>query len=189
MASFYNTKELSELGFKSVGKNILISRKASLYGVSRISIGNNVRIDDFCFLSAGEGGIIIGNYVHISAYSSLVGQGEIILEDFVGISSKVTIYSSSDDFYGEYMSNPTVPSEFTGVISAPVLLCKHVLIGCGAVVLPGVTINTGAAIGALSLVVDDCDSFYIYKGNPATKLLKRSKKLLELEKEFLSTLK
>jgi dTDP-4-amino-4,6-dideoxy-D-glucose acyltransferase len=188
MSSFYNPEELYKLGFKSIGKNVLISKKSSLYGVSRISIGDNVRIDDFCFISAGVGEIVIGNYVHISAYSSLVGQGKIILEDFVGVSSKVTIYSSSDDYLGENMSNPTVPSEFTGVTSAPVILCKHTLIGCGAVILPGVTLNVGVAVGALSLITENCDSFYIYQGNPAKKLIKRSKKLLELEKEFLSRL-
>ena len=66
---------------------------------------------------------------------------------------------------------------------------RHVLIGSGAVLLPGITIKTGAVIGALSLVIGDCDEFYIYKGNPAKKLLKRSKKLLEREQEFLATLK
>jgi galactoside O-acetyltransferase len=87
------------------------------------------------------------------------------------------------------MSNPTVPSEYTCVTHADVLICKHVLIGSGAIILPGVTISTGAVIGALSMVNENCEEFYIYKGNPAKKLLKRSKKLLELEKEFLSTLK
>lgn len=69
--SFYSTKELVELGFAEVGQNVFISRKASFYGIERISIGNNVRIDDFCVLSAGEGGINIGNYIHITVYNSI----------------------------------------------------------------------------------------------------------------------
>jgi len=189
MIPFYSSEELNTLGFKSLGENVLISRKTSFYGVSRISIGNNVRIDDFCVLSTGQGGIEIGNYVHIAIFSSLQGEGKITLEDFVGISSKVSIYSSNDDYYGEFMSNPTVPVKFIGATHAPVTLRKHVLIGSGAVLLPGIIVNTGAVIGALSLVYENCEEFYIYKGNPAKKLIKRSKKLLELEKEFLSTLK
>lgn len=185
MNSFYTDEELKTLGFKSIGSNVLISRKTSFYGISRISIGNNVRIDDFCVLSAGKGGIEIGNYVHIAIFSSLQGEGKITLQDFVGISSKVSIYSSNDDYFGEFMSNPTVPSKYTRVTHADVMICKHVLIGSGAVLLPGILVKTGAVIGALTLVYENCDEFYIYKGNPARKVIKRSKKLLNLEKEFL----
>ncbi len=44
---FYDSSELSKLGLKSVGKNVLISDKCSIYNPSNISIGDNVRIDDF----------------------------------------------------------------------------------------------------------------------------------------------
>ena len=190
MASFYNTEELAKIGFKSFGEQVLISRKASFYGVSRISIGNNVRIDDFCFISAGSGGIQLGNYIHIGAYASLTGgDAKITLEDFSGISSRVSIYSSNDDYSGEFMSNPTIPNEFKGVTHAEVLLCRHSIVGSGSIILPGVTLNEGAAVGALSLVNKDCEAFYIYKGNPAKKIVKRSQRLLEVEKIFLKTVK
>ena len=55
--SFLNDEQLKDLGLKSYGKNVIISDKASLYNAKNISIGNNVRIDDFCILSAGDGGI------------------------------------------------------------------------------------------------------------------------------------
>lgn len=188
MTSFYSKEELSEIGFKSIGDNVLISRKASFYGISRISIGNNVRIDDFCVLSAGKGGIHIGNFIHIAVFASLMGEGKITLEDFSGISSKVSVYSSCGDFSGAFMSNPTVPSEFTNVIHADVTICRHALVGSGSVILPGVTLRDGAAVGALSLVNKDCEEYYIYKGNPAKKVVKRSRELLKLEKELLKTL-
>lgn len=188
MTSFYTDSELKEIGFKSIGTNVLLSRKTSLYGVSRISIGSNVRIDDFCVISAGIGGIEIGNYVHIAVYVSLQGDGKITMEDYSGISSRTAIYSSNDDYFGNYMSNPTIPKQFTNVKSAPVTICKHVLVGSSSVVLPGVTLNIGCAIGALSLVTRDCEEFYIYSGNPLRKVSERSRKLLEHEKnldEFL----
>ena len=68
MSSFYTVEELSSLGLKSYGHNVLISRKCSIYGAVNITIGDNVRIDDFCILS---GNITIGSNVHISAYVSL----------------------------------------------------------------------------------------------------------------------
>ena len=95
---FYSKEELSNMGFKSLGENVLISDKASIYGIKNIEIGSNVRIDDFCIISAGEGGIKIGNYVHIACYAHLIGSGQIIVEDHAQISGKVSIYSSSDDF-------------------------------------------------------------------------------------------
>ncbi|EQD33256.1 galactoside O-acetyltransferase, partial [mine drainage metagenome] len=61
--SFLDAAELKALGLDSYGKNVLISRKCSIYGASRIELGDNVRIDDFCVLSAGDGGIKIGSYI------------------------------------------------------------------------------------------------------------------------------
>lgn len=188
MTSFYSIEELSEIGFKSLGNNVLISRKASFYGVSRISIGNNVRIDDFCVLSTGKGGIYIGNFVHIAVFSSLMGEGKITFEDFSGISSRVSVYSSNDDYTGEFMTNPTVPSEYANVFHADVTICRHALVGSGSIILPGVTLKEGAVIGALSLVNKDCDEYYIYKGNPAKKIVERSRELLNMENNFLKTL-
>ena len=40
----------------------------------------NSRIDDFCVLSAGEGGIEIGDYVHVAVFCMLIGAGKIKLE-------------------------------------------------------------------------------------------------------------
>ena len=69
-SSFYSDEELLSMGFKSIGKGCMISRKASFYGVGRMSIGNNVRIDDFCILS---GSITLANNIHISAYVFIYG--------------------------------------------------------------------------------------------------------------------
>lgn len=176
---------LEAMGFASLGCNIQISDKASIYGVDKISIGDNVRVDDFCILSAGVGGIFIGRHIHIAAYSSLIGAGRITLDDFCNISSRVSIYSSSDDYSGEKMTNPTVPIEYTGVCSAPVLLKEHVIVGCGSVILPGVTLDTGVAIGAKSLVKSNCSAFGVYVGNPAKRIKERRRDLLVVADEFL----
>ena len=93
-SSFYSDEELLSMGFKSIGKGCMISRKASFYGVGRMSIGNNVRIDDFCILS---GSITLANNIHISAYVALYGAEGIEFEDYTGISARSTIYSAMDD--------------------------------------------------------------------------------------------
>ena len=91
---------LESMGFASIGENIHISSRVSFYGISRIQLGDNVRIDDYCVLSAGAGGIEIGSHIHIAAYSSLIGAGRITLADFCNLSSRVSIYSSNDDYSG-----------------------------------------------------------------------------------------
>ena len=178
---------IEALGFAFVGENVQISDRASFYGASRISLGSNVRIDDFCVLSAGVGGISIGDYVHIAVYSSLIGTGKISLSDFCNISSRVAIYSSNDDYSGAAMTNPMVPGEYTGVTHADVFLGKHVIVGSGSVILPGVTLEEGVAVGALSLVQKKCEAFGIYAGNPARRIKDRKRDLLELEQRLIAS--
>lgn len=178
---------IERMGFASVGENVQISDRASFYGADRITLGSNVRIDDFCVLSAGLGGICIGQHVHIAVYSALIGAGKITLSDFCNISSRVSVYSSSDDHTGATMTNPTVPSEYTGVKHADVFLGKHVLVFGGSVILPGVTLETGVVIGALSLIKRNCQAFGIYAGNPARRISERSRDLLEMEKKFMAS--
>ncbi len=180
--------ELEACGFAALGQDVRISDKASIYGAGRIRIGDHVRIDDFCVLSAGVGGIEIGNYIHVAVYTSLIGAGRIVLEDFCNLSSRVSIYSSSDDYSGEFMTNPMVPAEYTGVTSAPVLIGRHVIIGSGSVVLPGVRLEEGVAVGALSLVTRDCAAFGIYGGQPAKRIKERKNDLLGLEASFFASL-
>ncbi|WP_085298073.1 acyltransferase [Cognaticolwellia mytili] len=182
--TIYSNDELRQLGFAAVGSNVCISRKASFYGASRISIGNNVRIDDFCVLSAGEGGITIGNYIHIAVYSSLIGAANISLGDYCNISSRVAIYSSSDDYSGNYMTNPMVDSAYTNVLSKPVVIKEHVIIGANSVVLPSVTIGLGVAVGALSLVSHSLAEWGIYAGQPAKFIKQRNRQLLTLATSF-----
>jgi dTDP-4-amino-4,6-dideoxy-D-glucose acyltransferase len=177
---------INSMGFATVGENVMISGRASFYNCANISIGSNVRIDDFCVLAAGAGGIYLDNFVHIAVGSTLIGAGKITMSDFSGLSSRVSIYSSSDDYSGATMTNPTVPAEYTGVAHADVFLGRHVIVGSGSVILPGVTLEEGAAVGALSLVSRDCKAFGIYAGNPARLMKARKRDLLVLEQRFMA---
>lgn len=185
---FLTEEELKKIGFKTLGKKVFISDKCSIYNAKNIEIGSNVRIDDFVVLSAGDGGIKIGSHIHIACYTSLIGKGEITLEDFSQVSSRVTILSSSDDFSGDFLIGPCIPNEFTNVKSKKVFLKKHSVIGTGCTVLPGVTLHEGAAVGAMSLVKNDVKAFTLVHGIPAKNEKSRRTKLLELEKDFLKSL-
>jgi galactoside O-acetyltransferase len=182
---FLSKEELDIIGFATIGKDVLISDKASIYNPKKIKIGSNVRIDDFCIISAGEKGIEIGDYVHIACFVSLIGNELIKINDFVGISSKTSIYSSSDDYSGSFLTGPTIPAVFKNVDNRPVIFQSHSIIGSGSIILPGVTIGEGTAVGALSLVIKNLDSWNIYTGVPAKFIKPRKKEMLK----FLPLLK
>lgn len=181
---FLSQEQLQDIGFLSLGNNVFISDKVSIYNPSNIKIGNNVRIDDYCVLSAGAGGIEIGDYVHVAVFVSLIGAGKITLSDFCGLSSRVAVYSSNDDYSGEHMTNPMVPNRYTCVEHGDVMIGRHAIIGAGSVLLPGVTLGTGVAIGALSLISKDCEAFGIYVGRK--RIGDRKKNVLDLEKQLKS---
>ncbi len=177
--SFYSEAELESIGFQKCGNNVLISRKASLYGVDRMCIGNNVRVDDFCILS---GKVELGDYVHVAAYTALYGgESGVYMKKFSGISSRCCIYAENDDYSGKHMANPTIPQKYRNVICGAVVLEEHVIVGTGCTILPGVTIKKGAAVGAMSLIKNSLGAWGIYAGIPVKKIGVRSKDLLELE--------
>lgn len=177
MSSFYSEIELQDLGLKSYGKNVLISKKCSLYAPGKISVGDNVRIDDFCIIS---GNVTLGNNVHISAYCALYGAEGIEFKDNSGCSARTTIYSAMDDFSGDYLIGPMHPQELTHVIGGKVTIGEYVQLGAHCLVFPNVTIHDGSVVGALSLVTKDIPEWSIYVGIPAKKLRDRSKGLLKL---------
>ena len=62
---FYDSGELEEMGFKSVGINVSVSKMCSIFGCKNISFGDNCRIDDFAVINAESGYLKLGMYVHV----------------------------------------------------------------------------------------------------------------------------
>ncbi|MBB4200280.1 galactoside O-acetyltransferase [Rhodoblastus sphagnicola] len=182
--SYYDAHELAQLGFAAIGKDVKISRLASIYGASRIAIGDHSRIDDFCVLSAGTDGILIGRHVHVAVMCAIMGAAEIRLDDYSGLSSRVSVYSSTDDYSGSAMTNPTVPAEYLNVMSQPVLIGRHVIVGAGSVILPGAILHEGAALGSLSLARGELEGFAIHAGTPARRIAERKRNFLAMAASF-----
>ena len=183
MDTFYSNEELERIGFKKYGKEVYISRNALFYHPEMLEIGNNVRIDDFAIIS---GKVSIGNYTHISQFCCLFGgESGITIEDYVGIGTRTTIYATSNDYSGESMVNPMVPIKYKPTdINKSVKLCRHVVVGTTTVILPGVIIGEGCAVGAMSLCIKSLDDWGIYAGTPVRRIKERSKHILELEAQM-----
>ena len=175
--SFLSQAELDTLPFKKIGKNVLISRKASFYNMVEISIGDNVRIDDFCILS---GQVTLGSFIHISAHCALFGALGIEMKDFSGLSPGCRVFSSTDDFSGDFLMGPMVLEELTNVTGGPVEIGRYVQLGSGSIIMPDISIGEGSAIGAMSLVNKSLGAWGIYTGIPVKYLRERSKKLIDL---------
>lgn len=177
MDSYLSKDELEKMCFKRVGEDVKISKRAVFYSPENIEIGEHVRIDDFVFVSGGAG-ICIGNYVHIAPYSALYGKFGITINDYVNISSRVSIYSTSDDYSGEVMTGPMVDQQYINDIGQKVIIERYVIIGTGSVLLPGAVLHEGVAVGAMSLVKNELEPFSIYAGIPVRYIKERSRKML-----------
>ena len=183
MSNFLSEKELAELGLKAYGKNVLIGRHVVLYSPGQLTLGDDVRIDDFTIIS---GKVTMGSFIHISQFCGIYGGEEgIVMEDFSGLSAKCSVYAVSDDYTGHSMTNPMVPAKYKPTsISKAVHIGRHAIIGCNSVVLPGVDIPEGAAVGSLSCVTRSLEPWSINIGIPAKKKSDRAKDILDLEKQF-----
>ena len=181
---FLTQEQVMNIGFKSVGENVLISDKAVFYRPERIQIGNNVRIDDFCVLANN---IVLGNNVFAGLYTCLLSGPNSLIEmsDFSTLAYRCMVFTSSDDYSGLAMTNPTLLDEFRGCYEKSVYIGKHCIVGTGSTILPGANLAEGVAVGAMSLLTKPTKAWKIYAGIPARAIKERSKDLLELEKEFM----
>lgn len=174
MNNLYSLNYLKNIGVKILGKNIKISKYARIYNPTKLTIYDNVRIDDFTIIS-GKGNVVLNNYIHIGAGCLLSSSSNIIIDNFSGLSHGVKIFGGSDDYSGEYMTNPTVPKEYLGVLYGDVIINKHCIIGTNSILLPNIELGEGTAVGAQSLINKNTLEWNIYAGNPARKIKKRSK--------------
>ena len=179
---FLSKKQLLKLNFQKIGNDVQISDKASLYNTELMEIGDRTRIDDYCVLS---GKVVLGRNIHIAVFNNLAG-GEkgIKIEDYSGLAYGCQVFTQSDDYLGFSMTNPTIPDEFKKELKREIIMGRHSIVGTMSVIMPGVILAEGTSVGALSVVSKSTESWSIYKGNPAVKVLDRKRKPLELEKLY-----
>lgn len=139
-----------------------------------VAIDDHVAIDSFVVITTT---IEIGSYVHIAPHCSIIGgsQSKLVMKDFSGLSAGCRIVCGSDDYRGEGLTNPPVPTEFRKVTYSTVTLEKYVVLGTNVVVHPGVTIGEGSVVGSCALVTKDLEPWGIYAGIPAKRIGDRRK--------------
>ena len=174
------------MNFASRGENVTIYPLAKIISPETIRLGSNIIIDDFVFIGRHPS-MSIGSYVHLGGHTLIAGGGDFKMGDFSSTSGGVLIYTGTEDGSGACLTNPTVPEPFRKPLRSFVHVGRHVLLGAGVVVLPGVTIGDGAIIGACTLVTKDLDPWTVYVGQPARPIKTRPKDaILAQEREVLA---
>lgn len=159
-----------------------------IINLENITFGDHVWLDDFVLINA-VGKIKIGNYVHLAAFTSVTGEGNLIIGDFAGFSYGVRILLNDDPFSGINLglNNPTVPQEYRikAFENPTTTIGKHCLIGANSVIYPGVTLGEGCSVGTLSFVKKSFPPWSVIAGIPARYIKRReSSKIKEFEREI-----
>ncbi|MBA7604222.1 dTDP-4-amino-4,6-dideoxy-D-glucose acyltransferase [subsurface metagenome] len=178
---------MEHMQFKKKGKNVTIYPLAKIVFPENISIGDETVIDDFVFLYGQGKGIKIGNFCHITVHCTVQSGGLIEIGDFSGIGPGSIILAMSDDYRGGgFIGLKLFGDKYRNVSCEDVTLGRHVHVGAGSIILPGVTIGDGCSVGAGSLVTRDLPEWTICYGSPCKPIKDKPKeKQLRMEKEFL----
>lgn len=132
---------------KHCGKNVIIGKTVRIRHPEKVSVGDNVIIDDFCYI---DGMVEIGDYVHIANGCTLsAGPRSIHMGPFSGLSAGCRVYAGSSNYLSCGLDMPTIPREYVyNVVAEEVVLSRFVIIGANSIILPGVNIPEGMAFAA-----------------------------------------
>lgn len=176
---------LQEIGIGKALRYVLFSLWQYLFGVMFISplrvcllrlfgakIGRNTVIERIKLNNlyrTGIAGITIGNNCFLGDEVTLDTADRITLENDVTISFDVMILTHTNVGYKDHPVQEYIPS-----VAKPVMFKKGCFVGVRAVVLPGLTVGEGAAVGAGAVVTKDVPAKTLVGGVPA-KVIRRFK--------------
>lgn len=128
-------------------KTLWIKDGVTIWFPNRVQIGRRTSLNEYVVVN-GAGGVTIGNNVLIGHRTSIV----------------------SDDHCFDHPNILIIDQEKK---SAKITIMDNVFIGCCVTILPGVTIEGGAVIGAGSVVTKNVPANTVVAGNPARILRQR----------------
>lgn len=175
--------------FRSCGRGAVFGRGLTLRHARKISLGDNVVLDDNAVVDAKGGsnrGIEIGNNVYVGRNTIInCKNGDVVLEAGVNVSSNCQIFSSNRVTVGA----GTVIAAYTYILSGgqydpgdrtrmfaeqdgmitrgPTAVGADCWLAAGVVITDGVTVGEHCVIGAGSVVLDDIPPRRLAVGAPA----------------------
>jgi acetyltransferase-like isoleucine patch superfamily enzyme len=174
--------------FKRMGKGVILGKGIALRHPARISLGDQVAIDDNVLLDASgpEGSKVeIGDQVIVSRNCVIqgksgpltigartdIGCNTIITSPAAGIEIGQAVLIAGNCYIGgsRYIADRLdVPMMDQGIYSkGPTIIEDGCWLGAGATVLDGVRIGKGSIVGAGAVVTKDLPDYSIAVGTPA----------------------
>jgi acetyltransferase-like isoleucine patch superfamily enzyme len=132
---------------KKCGKNVIIGKTVRIRNPEKVTIGDNVIIDDFTYIS---GEVNIGNFVHIAASCTIsASKSKVTFSDLSALSSGSRVFAGTSNYLTCGLDYPTVPEEFSyGAIFGEIVFEKYVMVGANNIVLPNTILYEGMATSA-----------------------------------------
>lgn len=176
----------------SVGCNVTFGVNVVLRHPHKISIGNNVHVDDGCCLDAkgtSNTGISIGDGVFIGRNTILsCKNGDIIIDDHANIGFNCEIFSGSRVRLGKNTliaaytyfvggdhryDRTDIPVLYQERVSRGIEVNDNVWLGAHVVIADGARVGKDAIIGAGAVVIGEIPPFHVAAGIPAKSLRDR----------------
>lgn len=185
-----------KINIKGTKKNLFIGNKVKLINKKKISVGNNVRIENGTVIDAlSTEGVILGDRVKIGENGRIlcsgslksIGRGLVIGNDssfsentFFGAAGGINI--GSDVIAGQNVRFHSENHNFSdmdelirkqGVTNQGIIVGDNCWIGSGVVFLDGAQVPEGCVVGANSVVNGIFEKNSVIVGSPAKSIKKR----------------
>jgi len=157
---FFRQARLIRLPFDARNKKSIVIGKG-------LTTGFGCRVEAYPLI-VGEKILFIGENVEINDYVHIAAGQKIIIGNNVLIASKVFISDINHGIYkGKNPDSPLSAPNSRKLSTEPIIIEDNVWIGEGVCIMAGVTIGVGCVIGALSVVTKNIPAYSIAVGAPA----------------------
>jgi acetyltransferase-like isoleucine patch superfamily enzyme len=154
----------------SVGKNMQLRRysKINALSIDGVNIGNNFMLGEYAIIECAGvlnnigSSLSIGDNVAINHYCFISVRGNIEIGDNVIFGPRVNVFSENHNF-----DKIDIPIKNQGTTQLNTTIGSDVWIGSSVSIMSGITIGTGCVLAAGSVVTEDVPDFSIYGGVPA----------------------
>lgn len=154
--------------FDSCG-SVRFGTAISFVACRNIRLADNVRIGRGCFVTAGNGRLVLDRHVSVSPSCHIAADnGNIEIGAYAAIGPGTVIRAANHCF-----SDRQCPIMFQGHKSGQIIIENDVWIGANCVITPDVRIGKGAIVGAGAVVTHDVEPYSIVAGVPAKEIGKR----------------
>ena len=162
--------------FRKIGAEVKLSLGFSVNHPECVSIGDNVFIGEFCWISmlpvnyqrnappiALSPKLTIGNNSYIGRFATFACMNEIHIGNDVMFADRVFV---GDCYHGFARRDLPIKDQYL-YSPGPVRIGDGTWIGINASIMPNVTIGRNCVIGANSVVTSDIPDFHVAAGSPA----------------------